>query len=65
VLELSEYFTKKCCGKGMNMVNARFPEPFKHTHPPVWNTNEIIEAQLTTHKLKADTKNISDEKQLC
>ena len=49
----------------MNMVKPRFPEPFKHTHPPVRNTNEIIEAQLSTHKLKADTKNISDEKQLC
>jgi hypothetical protein len=49
----------------MNMVNARFPEPFKHTHPPVRNTNEIIEAQLTTHKLKAESNGVPGEKQLC
>ena len=38
----------------MNMVKPRFPEPFRHTHPPVRNTNEIIEAQLTFGQKASD-----------
>jgi uncharacterized membrane protein len=47
VLEHGEYFPEKCLGKGMKMVKRRFPEPFKHEHPPVRDIKEIIDAQLT------------------
>jgi len=36
------------------MVKPRFPEPFKHAHPPVRNINEIIEAQLTFGQKASD-----------
>jgi uncharacterized membrane protein len=38
----------------MNMVKPRFPEPFKHAHPPVRNINEMIEAQLTFGQKASD-----------
>ena len=38
----------------MHMVTPRFPEPFKHAHPPVRNINEIIEAQLTFGQKASD-----------
>jgi len=31
-----------------------FPKPFKHTHPPVKNVNEIIEERLTPGQRAAD-----------
>lgn len=36
------------------MIRFRFPEPFKHVHPPVRNINEIIEAQLTFGQKASD-----------
>ncbi len=42
------------------MLKLHFPEPFKHSHPPVQNLNEIIEAQLTFGQRASDwvTQNI-------
>ncbi|HPJ96145.1 MAG TPA: DUF1003 domain-containing protein [Syntrophales bacterium] len=42
------------------MPKLHFPEPFKHSHPPVQNLNEIIEAQLTFGQRASDwvTQNI-------
>lgn len=36
------------------MKKLHFPQPFKHTHPPVQNVNEIFEAQLTVGQRTAD-----------
>jgi len=40
--------------KGLTMTKLHFPEPFKHSHPPVQNVNEIIEAQLTFGQRASD-----------
>ena len=36
------------------MTNPRFPEPFRHEHPPVQNVNQIIAAQLTFGQKASD-----------
>jgi uncharacterized membrane protein len=36
------------------MSKPRFPEPFKHEHPPVQNVNEVIAAQLTFGQKASD-----------
>jgi uncharacterized membrane protein len=36
------------------LKNLRFPEPFRHTHPPVTDVNEIFEDQLTFGQQAAD-----------
>ncbi len=36
------------------MTKLRFPEPFKHAHPPIQNVNEILEAQLTFGQRASD-----------
>ena len=45
----------------MNMIRPRFPEPFKHAHPPVQNINEILEAQRTFgQKTEEEVRSILD-----
>ena len=36
------------------MIKLKFPEPFKHRHPPVQNVNVIFEEQLTVGQRTAD-----------
>lgn len=36
------------------MERVRFPEPFRHDHPPVRNVNELVEAQTTFAERAAD-----------
>jgi uncharacterized membrane protein len=36
------------------LKNLRFPEPFKHEHPPITNVNEVFEEQLTFGQQAAD-----------
>lgn len=36
------------------MLKLKFPEPFKHRHPPVQNVNQLFEDQLTGGQQAAD-----------
>ena len=36
------------------MKLIRFPGPYKHTHPPLRNANEILEESKTTGQRAAD-----------
>jgi uncharacterized membrane protein len=36
------------------LIKLKFPEPFKHRHPPVQNVNVIFEEQLTVGQRAAD-----------
>lgn len=36
------------------MSNLRFPEPFRHNHPPVRNVNEVIEERASLGHRAAD-----------
>ncbi|MEA5115181.1 MAG: DUF1003 domain-containing protein [Geobacteraceae bacterium] len=36
------------------MNNPRFPEPYRHEHPPVQNVNQIAETRLTRGQKAAD-----------
>ncbi|MEN6294691.1 MAG: DUF1003 domain-containing protein [Chloroherpetonaceae bacterium] len=35
-------------------MNISFPEPYKHTHPPVRNVNEVLAEERTTGQIASD-----------
>ncbi|MCE5304815.1 MAG: DUF1003 domain-containing protein [Chloroherpetonaceae bacterium] len=35
-------------------MNISFPEPYKHTHPPVRNVNEVLAEKRTTGQIASD-----------